>query len=140
MLFCSDINIFEVYLADICTRLLNELNSICQIFTIFLNEMSTLTAFSIIAYIDIINIVICINVVDVVFVSRVVVEDVRICIAFIGVITERIIVAKITFFVGINVIDVIRMFIVVFDFVIRCIMTNNQLKIIFSLSKGFVVV
>ena len=47
MLFCSDIGVFEFSSVDICVILLNELNSIRRRLIIFLNEMSSLTAFSI---------------------------------------------------------------------------------------------
>ena len=67
-------------------------------------------------------------------------EVVRICITVIDIITEQIIVADITVFVSINVVDVVRMFIIFFVLVRVCIMTNNQLTNISSQSENFVVV
>ena len=105
-----------------------------------LNEMSTLSEFPIITKLEFINIVLCINVVDVVVVWTAVVEVVRICIAVIYIIMECIIVAEITVFVSINVVDVVRMFIIVVGIFRVCILTNNQLTQFYSQSEDFVVV
>ena len=50
---------------------------------------------------------------------------------------DHIIVADITVFVGINVVDVIRIFIIVVYIIRVCIMTNNQLMEFFVSIGGF---
>ena len=117
---------FEFSSEDICVRLLNKLNITRKRFTIFLNEMRTLTAFAMITELDIINMFLCINVVDVIVVLTVVFEIVRICIPVIDIIMEFVIISDITVFIGINIVDVVKMFIIVVDMIRVCIVLIHR--------------